>query len=328
MNAKSTIRKVLFISVWVCIGGGMLGLLLAAISSKKKGACQGYTISFKGDQNNAFITTQDVESSLLLAANGNIKGESVSSINLHLLEKKLEENSWIDDAELYFDNGDMLHVRVSEKKPVARVFTVSGNSFYLDAIGRKIPLSKQAAPRVPVFTGYADKKKMNSLDSGLLQGICKMSNYIMNDPLWRAEVSQVDIGPDGSFEMVPVVGNHFVKFGDAENLDKKFNRLLVFYQQVLSKTGFDKYKLIDVQYKGQVVATRSTGNAKVDSIQLRRNVEKLLKLAEEAEKDTVIKALPIEKLQSDSAVAPDPSLQDLVPEKRTPKAVMPKKKNN
>jgi cell division protein FtsQ len=120
---------------------------------------------------------------------------------------------------------------------------------------------------------------------------------------------------------------------------------MVFYEQVLSKTGFDRYKLIDVQYKGQVVATRSTGNAKVDSIQLRRNVEKLLKLADEAEKDTVIKALPLVKLESDSAIAPDPSLQDApepvpvkkqVPkkpvkkteEKKTPKAVMPKRTDN
>ena len=328
MNAKSTIRRVLFITVWVCIGAGMLGLLLAAISNKKKGACQGYIISFKGDQTNAFITKQDVAQSLLLAANGNIKGQPVSSINLHVLENKLEENSWIDDAELYFDNGDMLHVRVSEKKPVARVFTVSGNSFYLDGGGRKIPLSKQAAPRVPVFTGYADKKKMNSQDSLVLEGICRMSNYIMSDPLWKAQVAQVDIGTDGNFEMVPVVGNHFVRFGNAEELDKKFNRLLVFYQQVLSKTGFDKYRLIDVQFKGQVVATRSTGNAKVDSIQLRRNVEKLLKLAEEAEKDTVIKALPLVRLEADSAIAPDPSLQDIVPEKKTPKAIMPKRKEN
>lgn len=45
---------------------------------------------------------------------------------------------------------------------------------------------------------------------------------------------------------------------------------MVFYKQVLSKTGFDKYKVIDVQYKGQVVASKYAGNAKVDSVQLRK----------------------------------------------------------
>ncbi|MEQ1677194.1 MAG: hypothetical protein ABL876_10865, partial [Chitinophagaceae bacterium] len=66
MNGKSTIRKVVFITVWLCIGGGMLTLLLAAISKKNKGECKGYSISIKGMQNTnsasccAFIDQKDV----------------------------------------------------------------------------------------------------------------------------------------------------------------------------------------------------------------------------------------------------------------------------
>ena len=84
--------------------------------------------------------------------------------------------------------------------------------------------------------------------------------------------------------MIPVVGNHLVKLGNGENIDEKFQRLMVFYKQVLSKTGFDKYKVIDVQYKGQVVASKYAGNAKVDSVQLRKNVEKLLSSQSDAAK--------------------------------------------
>ena len=96
---------------------------------------------------------------------------------------------------------------------------------------------------------------------------------------------------------------------------------MVFYKQVLSKTGFDKYKVIDVQYKGQVVASKYAGNAKVDSVQLRKNVEKLLRQSIEAENDTIIRAVaPIIKLEADSAIASDPSLQDdkvITPEKKS-----------
>jgi cell division protein FtsQ len=135
-----------------------------------------------------------------------------------------------------------------------------------------------------------------------------------------AQVAQIDITPERNFEMVPVVGNHLVKLGNGENIDKKFHRLMVFYKQVLSKTGFDKYKVIDVQYKGQVVASKYSGNAKVDSVQLKRNVEKLLRQSIEAERDTVVKAMPpIVKLETDEATATDPTLQDaknINPEKR------------
>ncbi|MBL0131954.1 MAG: hypothetical protein IPP43_13305 [Chitinophagaceae bacterium] len=34
----------------------------------------------------------------------------------------MEKNTWIEEAELYFDNRDVMHVTVTEKEPVARVF--------------------------------------------------------------------------------------------------------------------------------------------------------------------------------------------------------------
>lgn len=289
----------------------MFTLLLAAISKKNKGQCRDYSIIIKGVKNNFFIDQKDVEQLLMKATKGSIKGEPVSSFRLHELEQMLEDNTWIDEAELYFDNQDVLHVTVTEKEPVARVFTPAGNSFYIDSMGRKMPLSDKLSARVPVFTGFPDKKKLNAADSALLKEVKEAANYIMSRPFWMAQVAQIDITPERNFEMVPVVGNHLVKLGNGENMERKFNRLMVFYKQVLSKTGFDKYKVIDVQYKGQVVASRYAGDAKIDSVQLRKNVEKLLRQSMEAQTDTVTTQLrPIIKLEADSAAAPDPALKD------------------
>ena len=113
----------MFVGMWLVIGAGMLTLLLAAISRKNKGECSDYTITIKGAENNFFIDKKDVEQMLVKATKGNIKGEQVSSFNLHALEQMLEHNTWIDEAELYFDNRDVLHVTVTEKEPVARIFT-------------------------------------------------------------------------------------------------------------------------------------------------------------------------------------------------------------
>ena len=311
MNAKTTIRKVLFVAVWLCIGAGMLTLLLAAINKKNKGGCKDYTISIKGAKNNFFIDNKDVEQLLMKATKGNIKGEPVSSFNLHELEHMLESNTWIHAAELYFDNRNVLHITVTEKEPVARIFTIAGNSFYIDSLGNKMPLSEKLSAKVPVFTGFTDKKKMLGDDSVLLNDIRTTANYIINNPFWMSQVAQIDIAPDMTFEMIPVVGNHLVKLGTGEDIEKKFNRLIIFYKQVLSKTGFDKYKLIDVQYHGQVVASKYSGDVKIDSAQLRKNVEKLLRQSLEAENDLEIRAMPvIVKLETDSASTPDPSLKD------------------
>ncbi|HEV7780886.1 MAG TPA: hypothetical protein VGO58_06450 [Chitinophagaceae bacterium] len=321
MNAKTTIRKVLFVAVWLCIGGGMLTLLLAAISKKNRGECRDYAITIKGAENNFFIDKKDVEQMLVKATNGNMKGHPVASFNLHALEQMLEHNTWIDEAELYFDNRDVLHITVTEKEPVARIFTTTGQSFYIDSLGRSIPLSDKLSARVPVFTGFPGKKKLTATDSVLLNEVRVTANYIMNDPFWVSQVAQIDITPQRTFEMIPVVGNHLVRLGNGEHMDKKFHRLMVFYKQVLSKTGFDRYKLIDVQYKGQVVVSRYAGDAKVDSIQLKKNVEKLLRQSIEAENDTVIRVMsPLVKLEADSAMAPDPTLVD--------KTINPEKNND
>ena len=311
MNAKTTIRKLLFVGLWLCIGGVMLTLLLAAISKKNKGECREYTIALKGTKDNFFIDKKDVEQLLMKAMDGNITGQPVASFNLHKLEQMLEHNTWIDEAELYFDNRDVLHVTVTEKEPVARVFTTSGSSFYIDSLGRKIPLSDKLTARVTVFTGFPDRKKLSATDSSLLDGVRTMANYISKDPFWTSQVAQIDITPEKNFEMIPVVGNHLVKLGNGDEVDKKFHRLMVFYRQVLRQTGFDKYKVIDVQYRGQVVASKYAGNPKIDAAQLKKNVEKLLRLSIEAERDTIIKAMPaLVKLEADSAMTADPSLQD------------------
>ncbi len=83
----------------------------------------------------------------------------------------LEHNTWINEAELYFDNKDVLHVTVTEKEPVARIFTATGNSFYIDSIGRKMPLSDKLSARVPVFTGFPEKKVLSAADSVLLNEV-------------------------------------------------------------------------------------------------------------------------------------------------------------
>jgi cell division protein FtsQ len=67
----------------------------------------------------------------------------------------------------------------------------------------------------------------------------------------------------------------------------------VFYKDVLSKTGFDKYKTIDVQYAGQVVAKKGTTMTKIDSVQLRKNIEKLLLEAQQMYSDTIFTTSPV-----------------------------------
>src|SRR5688500_4567126 len=132
----------------------MFSLLLAAISTKNKGIISSYKISFRGDVPGVFINAKELDALLVRATGGKLVGFPVVSVNLHQAEKIMEENSWIDEAELYFDSGNNLHVTVSEKRPVARVFTLNSHSFFIDRLGRTIPVSPKSTAKLPAFTGF------------------------------------------------------------------------------------------------------------------------------------------------------------------------------
>jgi cell division protein FtsQ len=56
--------------------------------------------------------------------------------------------------------------------------------------------------------------------------------------------------------MVPVMGDHIVTLGNAEDIDKKFNRLYTFYRKAWLQNGMNTYEKLDVQYANQVVAIK------------------------------------------------------------------------
>ena len=345
MNTKATIRKILFAILWISIGGGMLTLLVAAIGKKNKELCSDYTITIRGTQNNFFIDEKDITKLLITATGSDLKGKKLTEINLQQLEELLRDNVWIQNAELWFDNRNVLHVLVNEREPVARIFTSTNNSFYIDSTEKTMPLSDKMSARVPVFTNFPDVKTLTAKDSLLLNDVKRTAVYIMNNPFWMSQVAQIDITPEGNFEMIPVVGNHLVKLGDGKEIEKKFNRLMIFYKQVLSRSGFETYKTVDVQYEGQVIGTKNvTGKNSVDSARLRRNIESLLKEDQQMQNDTASYIKPVIENSTITADSKEPAKNSLratspqltnpntlkaesLPEKKgdKPKAVMPKK---
>jgi cell division protein FtsQ len=169
-------------------------------------------------------------------------------------------------------------VNIEERQPIARIFTAMGESFYIDSSGSRLPLNDKMNVRLPVFTNFTANRTtgLNKKSQQLVDDMKKVGFYVLNDKFWSAQVAQIDIVGDGAFEMVPTIGNHIIEFGNGNNYEQKFRRLFIFYKEVLSKTGFDKYSRIDVRYDRQVVGTKRGSVTKVDSVQAIRNIEKLI----------------------------------------------------
>jgi len=319
VNAKSTLRKIIFITIWLCIGGGMLSLLLAAITNRNKGKCSEVVINIEAGGAGTFLNKKDILQTLIKINGGTLKGMPVKSFDLQHIEEKIEDNKWVDNAETYFDNQGVLHVTIQEKLPVARIFTSSGKSFYIDGLGRSMPLSEMQSAKLPLFTGYPDIKEMNAKDSLLMNHIIRMASFILKDSFWMAQVQQLHITAERTFEITPLIGNQVIRMGNGEDVEEKFHRLFVFYRQVMSKTGFEKYKSIDVSFNGQVVASTQNSDSKVDRKQYKKYVEELIKESGKEPDETIMKVVERSRkyeLKEDSVTVADPELNELEKKKQ------------
>lgn len=283
VNHKYNFRKPLVIAIWIVLISGTVVLLVAAISKRNNERCAGVNIKITGIQNNFFIDQKEVMDILQRTNGGKLKLKLLHSMDIALMETELQKSQWVKKAELFFDNNNFLEVRITEREPIARIFTSSGLSFYIDSSLKRLPLSDKFSARLPVFTSFpTDVIVWLRKDSNLVKDVRTLSEFIATNPFWMAQIDQVDILSDVTFDLIPKLGNQVIHFGNAENYLEKFNNLLCFYKQVSSKKGWSQYSSLDVQFKGQVVAVRrNTQEIKIDSL---RSVQIMKAIIADAQK--------------------------------------------
>lgn len=311
-NRRYNSRKILGNIVWTLLGLATVVLLGAAISLRNNKRCKGVIIQITGRQNNFFIDKNEISSILEKLCGGNLSGKTLGTFNLALIENTMRRNEWIKNAELFFDNNEVLQVEVTEREPVARVFTKAGASFYLDSTLARLPISDKTSARVPVFSDFpARPNALTKADSLLLIDVKNISTYILNDPFWMAQIDQVDITTDETFEMIPKVGNQIIVFGKADNYEEKFGNLLTFYKQVATKVGWNTYSKINVQYKGEVVAVKRGAQDMIqDLLRTKQMMQSIVVAAQQQANDT-INNIQLDQQPDDNIIPVAPQPEDI-----------------
>jgi cell division protein FtsQ len=250
------IKKTLLVLAWLMVCVATVSLLVAAIHKNDAVKCKNVEIKIYGiSAKQKFVDEKDVLTTLTTACGQNPVGKATGKFNLQKIETELEKNAWIKSAELFFDNNNILKVKIYEREPVARVFTANATSYYIDTALKMLPLSDKFSARLPVFTGFpTDNKVLAAADSSLLNDIKNISLAIQKDTFHMAMIEQINITPQRNFEMIPKIGNQLIVFGNADEVEDKFEKLNLFYKNVITKTGWGKYSEINLQYKNQVVA--------------------------------------------------------------------------
>lgn len=308
MNWKKKIIQVL----WLLAGLGAIVLFGAAMQQKNRKVCTDVKVEIFGVEEHLFIDETEVKE--IISSDASIKNMPMNTIDLRGIETTLESTPWVKNAELFFDNKQVLQIKIIERQPVARVFTVQGVSFYLDSAGVRLPLSEKLSARVPMFTNFpSDKVVMAKPDSLLLQSVVSLGKYIMADSFWMAQTAQIAITPQATFEIVPTIGDQIIVLGTADDLNEKFTRLYTFYKKAWLQNGMNTYEKLDVQYANQVVAVRKgTAKMAVDSAMTNQLLELALRNNLSAVSDTAKLIKPLIKINSAKLVKP---IKSIIPKK-------------
>lgn len=259
-NTRKVLKRIGTVLLWAMVLTGFVILVAAAAHDKDETRCRGIVVKISGSDDNYFIEEKDIRSLIAKDRALSPVGMPVSNINIAVLETIVVRDPWVKDAEIFIDNQYRLHVKVTQREPIARVFTITGNSFYLDEERERIPVSERYTARVPVFTGFpSDAQQLQKADSLLATNIVDMGHFLLADKFWMAQVEQVTITGDRKFEIIPKLGDHIIAFGEGTDIDRKFSKLLAFYKEGLSRVGWNNYSRVNVAFENEVVCTRKDG---------------------------------------------------------------------
>lgn len=260
-------KKFLEIGAWVVVFSGLIALLGFVGSTQNKKVCRNIRIDIDHSNGNYFVEEEDIFA-MVYHEMDTLIGRPIDAINAEALEYKINHHPAVAESEVYKTIDGELVVKVFQRTPIVRVFAFDGDSYYIDSTGSVMPPSEKYTSRVLIANGhiYDSFLDINQLDLGqlndstrgttMVDDVFAYAEFIRKDPFWLAQIEQLYVNKEFDIELIPRVGNHRIVFGNGSDIEKKFNKLKIFYNKGLNKTGWNEYNIINLKYSGQVVCTK------------------------------------------------------------------------
>ena len=260
------IKKIAGIFLFVAIPVGVFLRLGFAVESNKDIPCSSITVNVHGDS--YFLDSSHVIHTIY-SKFGQLEGKKIREISLSSIEDMVRNIYFVENSQVYRTIDGNIVVNVKQRKPVARVINAHNESYYIDNRGRLMKTSDQYTARVVIVTGHIAARYSSTLDlyadedtedmmpsKKILKELNGLVIYIRNNPFWDAWIDQIYVTRSGDFELMPKNGSHVIEFGKAEDIDKKFEKLLLFYQNGLTHVGWNSYSRLNLKFKNQIVCSK------------------------------------------------------------------------
>ena len=227
-------------------------------------SCGGVVIDISDSSDYHFVTKKQ----LLNLAYGNsnrIAGKPVREVSASAIESRINGLRELKKAEVYITIDGLVHIYVEQRTPIMRVLPGDGGDFFVDEDGVVVRRRNLYNPRLHIVEGNVNisSSMLNgisvtdtSIKHSILKDIYPLVNYINDDKFWAAQIDQIYIDSNDEIDLIPRAGNQLIHIGSVENYEGKLRNLEAFYDEVLPEVGWNKYSVINLEFKDQIVCKK------------------------------------------------------------------------
>ncbi len=248
-------RRILKILIWIGLAAWFVVILGFVSGEADQVLCNRIDVVFSDTVYSRFVTDTDIRS-LFRKEGLQLQGYPVEQINTRELERLLENNAYIREAEVSTDVSGKMEIHLEQRRPLVRLMPAGKEGFYLDTEGEVLPLSDQFVPHILLVSGNIKKPGGGKSAEKQLEEIHRFCSYVTGHPFWSEQIVQIYVNRSGEYELIPRVGAHQILLGSMDQWELKLNNLELLYKQGFSAYGWNSYETINLKYTNQVICTK------------------------------------------------------------------------
>ena len=240
-------KKILSVIVAVVLFCYLVFSVILMNEKEEDGVCRQVTVVVKDSTDRHFIDGKEVLSILKHTSLYPVN-QRLRDVNTEKIERKVADNELVDRVSVYKTPSGNINIEITQKTPVLRVFSTQG-SYYIDERGHIMPVSPGYATYLPIASGNIEK-------SFATTDLYKFALFLQKHDFWNNQIEQIYVYPNKEVELIPRVGDHRIFLGSFDDFREKMDHLQLFYEQAIPKVGWEKYRIINLKYKNQIVCTK------------------------------------------------------------------------
>jgi cell division protein FtsQ len=250
--------------ILIIVSSSFLVAIPAFLTVKTKAmTCTGININIADSLDYHLVSKFEIRN-LVASGGSRVIGAPLSSISLSEIEGRLSRLKELKEAEAYVSIDGILHVYANQRNPMVRIIA-GGGDYFMDEDGVILHRKKLYTPRLHVVGGNIriTSQMLNGVSvldtavkNSILKDIYELVEYIDNDDFWSAQIDQINVDDEDEIDLFPRLGSHRIHLGTIDDYRKKLKNLEVFYKEVMPVAGWNKYDLINLEFKDQIVCRK------------------------------------------------------------------------